>query len=174
MSGKPMTEEVTAQPLGVSQKQGSEEAAAGGAGRGEGAQWSGRCPRPSGLGDLLTPGRAGREPGGGALLRAEAVLVLQEGRGSQHRRNQSTLRASGRGLVQRAGLGAGRGGACTAAGTAPPLRPAPAPRVRGSSSNSTQAAVPPARAPPRPAPPRQTVRITGMKQQQPWGSAGPT
>lgn len=76
MSGKPMTEEVTAQPLGVSQKQGSEEAAAGGAGRGEGAQWSGRCPRPSGLGDLLTSGRAGREPGGGALLRAEAVLVL--------------------------------------------------------------------------------------------------
>lgn len=31
MSGKPMTEEVTAQPLGVSQKQGSEE---GGGGRG--------------------------------------------------------------------------------------------------------------------------------------------
>lgn len=32
---------------------------------------------PSGLGDLLTPGGAGREPGGRALLRAEAVLVLQ-------------------------------------------------------------------------------------------------
>lgn len=41
--------------------------------RADGAASSGR----SGLGDLLTPRGAGREPGGRALLRAEAVLVLQ-------------------------------------------------------------------------------------------------
>lgn len=34
---------------------------------------------PSGLGDLLTPSRAGREPGRSALLRAEAVFVLEGG-----------------------------------------------------------------------------------------------
>ena len=150
MSGKPMTEEVTAQPLGVSQKQGSEEAAAGGAGRGEGAQWSGRCPRPSGLGDLLTSGRAGREPGGGALLRAEAVLVLQEGRGSQHRRNQSTLRASGRGLAQRAGLGAGRALRLAP----PPPRPRPAPASEGEREQQQQHPSCGALSPRRPAPPR--------------------
>lgn len=40
------------------------------------------CGWPSGLGRLLAARGAGREPGGGALLRAEAVLVLR-GRGRE-------------------------------------------------------------------------------------------
>ena len=43
----------------------------------------GRVGGPSGLGDLLTSGGAGREPGRGTLLRAEAVLVLREVRGER-------------------------------------------------------------------------------------------
>lgn len=38
----------------------------------------GRVGGPSGLGDLLASGGAGREPGRGTLLRAEAVLILRE------------------------------------------------------------------------------------------------
>lgn len=43
----------------------------------------GRVGGPSGLGDLLASGGAGREPGRGTLLRAEAVLVLREVRGER-------------------------------------------------------------------------------------------
>lgn len=44
----------------------------------------------SGLGDLLTPGGAGWQPGSSTLLGAEAVLVLQEGGNKQSAREHST------------------------------------------------------------------------------------
>lgn len=85
-----MTEEVTAQLPRVSQKRQAGQCgwAAGGTGRGgRSVVWAMHllpAGGPSGLGDLLAPGGAGWEPGGGALLRAEAVLVLQGERVEQH------------------------------------------------------------------------------------------
>lgn len=76
MSGKPVTEDGRAQLPGA--------APAGVLGRlGRWCAFSPLLvPGSSGLGDLLTPGGAGREPGSGALLRTKAVLILQEGQRS--------------------------------------------------------------------------------------------
>lgn len=56
----------------------------------------------SGLRDLLAPGGAGREPGSGALLCAEAVLVLQGERAGTERQSVQGTRDHGRAAVLRA------------------------------------------------------------------------
>lgn len=84
MSGKLMTEDAELScPESPSRARcGSVRGGRGGRGRGSVVWAVVVSPRwqvaggPSGLGDLLAARGAGREPGGGALLRAEAVLVL--------------------------------------------------------------------------------------------------
>lgn len=70
---QPTAERVRAQRPGAGGGQRARARAGRSGVRADGDASSGR----SGLGDLLTPRGAGREPGGCALLRAEAVLVLQ-------------------------------------------------------------------------------------------------
>ena len=75
---------------------------------------------PSGLGDLLAPGGAGWEPGGGALLRAEAVLVLQGEGAEQHSQGARTAEKTPQGLGQAGGgpEDTGRAALCTCTRTA--------------------------------------------------------
>lgn len=96
MSGKPTTDNRGGNSSAAQSLPGAPSRAVwmgGRGGPGEGALSSpgavssprGRAGGPSGLGDLLASGGAGREPGRGTLLRAEAVLVLWEvgGRGEK-------------------------------------------------------------------------------------------
>ena len=77
-------------------------------GPGEGALSSpGAVSSLSGLGDLLAPGGAGREPGGGTLLRAEAVLILREGGGKRSAVRAGDTRENQPEAVDKPGAGPG-------------------------------------------------------------------
>lgn len=80
-SGKLMTDDRGGNSSAAQSPRSAEQGSVDGRreGPGEGALSSpGAVSSLSGLGDLLASGGAGREPGGGTLLRAEAVLILRE------------------------------------------------------------------------------------------------